>query len=199
MGRARPIGSAALARITGLSDRCRICEGVRLFGRSLAFAEKNREAEKQDSFDHDFWIPTVSMAADRQRAHAHSRALDHGNTPIVQCRFERRQIYQQKRKLSFGPAGGIAAKKDHRRLSPSPKRKDRTEIRVSGNDHAAFCGGAGENRLVVRSLQAALSHMNGIMAASPQALRHCGRERIINEKLQGAVSGNSRSRRASAA
>jgi hypothetical protein len=41
--------------------------------------------------------------------------------------------------------------------------------------------------------------MDGIMAVPPQAVRDRGRKRVVDEKLQTARSGSSRSRTASAA
>ena len=84
-------------------------------------------------------------------------------------------------------------------MANSSQSQQCAEIGVSRDENSALRFGQVEDRAVVRCLEPIVAYVCSLVARAIQAVRQHRRERVIDEKLQGIASGNSRSRSASAA
>ena len=90
-------------------------------------------------------------------------------------------------------------KDDQRRLRLACEREERAEIGVGRHDDTVFDHGPLEDDQVLGTLKPSVAHMNGVVTAAAETLRHRGREGAIDEEPHEFVSGSARSRTASAA
>ena len=93
----------------------------------------------------------------------------------------------------------LCSEEHDRRLTLLSQREQSAEIGIGRDENAAFIPGALENLAVCGCVQTVIAHMDGIMPIQLQLLRENRRQSIVHEELHGTVSGNSRSRTASAA
>jgi len=87
---------------------------------------------------------------------------------------------------------------DDRRPGFLPRREERSEIGVGGDDDAILIGGSVEDCVVGGGLHAELADVHGVVPEERELSGDDRRERVVDQEPQPA-SGSSRSRTASAA
>lgn len=91
------------------------------------------------------------------------------------------------------------SKQDYGRFAGMAQREKSSKIGI-GRYHNPIIGfGASENCIISRGFQSEVPNVHSIVTRIPQPLAENRRQSVVHEKFHGTVSGNSRSRTASAA
>lgn len=104
-----------------------------------------------------------------------------------------------KRRLAFRAALGSSSEEHDGRNALAAESEQRAEVCIGGDEEAVLVAGAFEDLLVARGLHVVVADAGCIVARVGEPLRDQRRERVVDQELQPAARGSSRSRTASAA
>lgn len=139
------------------------------------------------------------LRSDGKRSNANSVLVEYHDRTALDRFFYVGKILDEKGKLFIRSPVRASPKQNDRRFARAVQRQQCAEIRVRGQNDAVFAGGPIEDLLVLGGMQPVVSHVYSIVTGAAQPGCQLGRKSVINQELQGAASGSSRSRTASAA